>query len=90
MKSLDVLLLSRADVVGLDLSPDQVLGAVDQAMREHSDGTYEMHPKIGVHPTGTHPGNFIHAMPAYLKQMGACGLKWVGGFPANREQDHRM
>lgn len=87
MKPLDVLLLSRADVVGLKVTSDQVLGAVDQAMREHSDGTYEMHPKIGVHPTGTHPGNFIHAMPAYLKQLGACGLKWVGGFPANREQD---
>jgi ornithine cyclodeaminase/alanine dehydrogenase len=46
-----------------------------------------MHPKIGVHPTVTHPGNFIHAMPAYLQGLGACGLKWVGGFPRNREQD---
>src|SRR5205085_909392 len=48
-----------------------------------SAGTYEMHPKIGVHPTTTHPANFIHAMPAYLKTAGACGLKWVGGFAAN-------
>jgi ornithine cyclodeaminase/alanine dehydrogenase len=46
-----------------------------------------MHPKIGVHPTGTDPANFIHAMPAYLHQMGACGLKWVGGFVGNYKLD---
>ncbi|MDA1005809.1 MAG: ornithine cyclodeaminase family protein, partial [Verrucomicrobia bacterium] len=87
MKSLDVLLLSRRDVESLDLTPDHVLTAVEGALREHAAGTYEMHPKIGVHPTGTHPENFIHAMPAYLRQLGACGLKWVGGFPRNREWD---
>jgi ornithine cyclodeaminase/alanine dehydrogenase-like protein (mu-crystallin family) len=76
-------LLSQQDIISLDLQPEEVLGAVEQAMKEHSDGTYEMHPKIGVHPTGTDPDNFIHAMPAYLKQLGACGLKWVGGFAKN-------
>jgi ornithine cyclodeaminase/alanine dehydrogenase-like protein (mu-crystallin family) len=54
---------------------------------EHSDGTYEMHPKIGVHPTVTDPANFIHAMPAYLHKLGACGLKWVGGFSRNHQFD---
>ena len=83
MKPIDILLLSQADILKLDLGLDDVLGVVEQAMREHSDGTYEMHPKIGVHPTGTDPDNFIHAMPAYLKQLGACGLKWVGGFAKN-------
>jgi ornithine cyclodeaminase/alanine dehydrogenase-like protein (mu-crystallin family) len=83
MKPIEILLLSQADLIQLDLSPDDVLGAVEQAMREHAAGTYEMHPKIGVHPTGTAPDNFIHAMPAYLKQLGACGLKWVGGFSKN-------
>lgn len=83
MRSIEVLLLSQKDIIGLDLQPPLVMAAVEQAMIEHSNGTYEMHPKIGVHPTGTDPGNFIHAMPAYLKQSGACGLKWVGGFATN-------
>jgi ornithine cyclodeaminase/alanine dehydrogenase len=86
MNAIEVLLLSRANVLDLALTPDQVLGAVEQALREHANGTYEMHPKIGVHPTGTDPGNFIHAMPAYLREKGVCGLKWVGGFPGNRER----
>ena len=85
MKSIDILLLSREDIIRLDLAPDVVLEAVEQALREHAAGTFEMHPKIGVHPTATHPGNFIHAMPAYLRESNLCGLKWVGGFPRNRE-----
>src|SRR5262245_29166888 len=83
MKPIDVLLLSRDDVVGLGLTPGEVVSAVEGALREHAAGTYEMHPKVGVHPTGTDPANFIHAMPAYLHRLGACGLKWVGGFARN-------
>lgn len=87
MKSIDILLLSQKDIIDLDLQPGAVMEAVEQAMIEHSHGTYEMHPKIGVHPTGTDPDNFIHAMPAYLKKLGACGLKWVGGFAKNPLHD---
>jgi ornithine cyclodeaminase/alanine dehydrogenase len=87
MKTIDVLLLSRDDVVALELGPREVVPAVSGALREHAEGTYEMHPKIGVHPTETDPANFIHAMPAYLHKLGACGLKWVGGFARNYEYD---
>jgi ornithine cyclodeaminase/alanine dehydrogenase len=87
MKSIDVLLLSRNEVVDLALTPGDVVPVVEEALREHAAGTYEMHPKIGVHPTGTDPANFIHAMPAYLHKLGACGLKWVGGFAKNYRQD---
>lgn len=87
MKSIDVLLLSRTDVVSLDLMPADVVKVVTQALQEHAAGTYEMHPKIGVHPVATDPSNFIHAMPAYLHQLDACGLKWVGGFTRNVDRD---
>lgn len=87
MKPIEVLLLSRDDVVALGLSCAEVVAAVEDALREHAAGTYEMHPKIGIHPTETDPANFIHAMPAYLKSMGACGLKWVAGFARNFERD---
>jgi ornithine cyclodeaminase/alanine dehydrogenase len=87
MKPIDVLLLSRADVVALELGPREVVPVVRAALCEHAEGTYEMHAKIGVHPTETDPANFIHAMPAYLHKLGACGLKWVGGFAKNYEHD---
>ncbi len=83
MQSIEILLLSQKDIINLKLQPSAVMRAVEHAMIEHSNGTYEMHPKIGVHPTGTDPDNFIHAMPAYLKKLGAAGLKWVSGFAKN-------
>ena len=86
MNQIEVLLLSQNDLQSLALSHEDTLGSVEQALVEHSHATYEMHPKIGVHPTGTDPGNFIHAMPAYLRQLGACGLKWVAGFARNSER----
>jgi ornithine cyclodeaminase/alanine dehydrogenase len=87
MKSIEVLFLSKDDVVSMNLTPEQVISAVEGAMLEHAAGHYEMHPKIGVHPTKTHPANFIHAMPAYLPRLGVCGLKWVGGFANNYRQE---
>jgi ornithine cyclodeaminase/alanine dehydrogenase-like protein (mu-crystallin family) len=52
----------------------------------------ELPPKIGVHPRPA--GAFAHAMPAALRPAGAgtstdgdlLGIKWVAGFPANRER----
>jgi len=87
MKPIEELLLSRNDVMALGLTPTDVVSVVESALREHTAGTYEMHPKIGVHPTETDPANFIHAMPAYLHQLGACGLKWVGGFAQNYKRE---
>jgi ornithine cyclodeaminase/alanine dehydrogenase len=81
--SIEILLLSQQEIMSLNIGRRQVLEQIRAAMREHAAGTYEMHPKIGVHPTGTDPDNFIHAMPAYLKAKGVCGLKWVAGFPKN-------
>jgi ornithine cyclodeaminase/alanine dehydrogenase-like protein (mu-crystallin family) len=86
MNAINVLLLSQSDIIGLKLAPATVVSVVEDALREHVAGTYEMHPKIGVHPTGTDPANFIHAMPAYLHKMGVCGLKWVGGFVKNHKR----
>lgn len=82
-----MLLLSRSDVVGLELTTQQIVHVIEKALMEHAAGTVEMHPKIGVHPTETDPANFIHAMPAYLHGLGACGLKWVAGFVKNRQFD---
>jgi alanine dehydrogenase len=41
----------------------------------------EMPPKVGVHPR---EDAFIHAMPAYLADTDAVGLKWVAGYPSNQ------
>ena len=78
-----LLYLSRADVEALALPMKRVIDAVESAFREKGEGTVEMPPKPGIHPSRD---AFIHAMPALLKEMGAGGLKWVSGFPENKDR----
>lgn len=75
--------LSREDVESLSISMPEVIEAVEEALREKGNGTAEMPPKPGIHPR---PNAFIHAMPAFLRGMGAAGLKWVSGFPQNLDE----
>jgi ornithine cyclodeaminase/alanine dehydrogenase len=75
--------LSQADVLALNLDFDSVLSITEKAVEEHARKAFEMPPKPGVHPV---PGTFIHAMPAYLPNLGAAGLKWISGFPENAEK----
>jgi alanine dehydrogenase len=51
-----------------------------QAYRWLARGEVEMPPKIGVHPR---PDAFLHAMPAYLRELDVVAMKWVSGFPEN-------
>jgi alanine dehydrogenase len=73
--------LSRADVEAVGLSGTEVIEILDSAFRAKRAGDVEMPPKIGVHPR---EDAFIHAMPAYLSDTDAVGLKWVAGYPSNQ------
>jgi ornithine cyclodeaminase/alanine dehydrogenase-like protein (mu-crystallin family) len=72
--------LSRADVEAVGLSGVEVIEILEAAFRAKRAGDVEMPPKIGVHPRDD---AFIHAMPAYLSDSDAVGLKWVAGYPSN-------
>jgi ornithine cyclodeaminase/alanine dehydrogenase len=74
--------LSRADVESVGLSGAEVIDILERAFRAKREGAVEMPPKIGVHPRDD---AFIHAMPAYLSDVDAVGLKWVAGYPDNQE-----
>jgi ornithine cyclodeaminase/alanine dehydrogenase-like protein (mu-crystallin family) len=74
--------LSRADVEAVGLGGTEVVEILERAFRAKRDGGVEMPPKIGVHPRDD---AFIHAMPAYLSDVDAVGIKWVAGYPDNQE-----
>jgi ornithine cyclodeaminase/alanine dehydrogenase-like protein (mu-crystallin family) len=73
--------LSRSDVEAVGLSGTEVIEILEGAFRAKRAGDVELPPKIGVHPR---EDAFIHAMPAYLSDSDAVGLKWVGGYPGNQ------
>jgi alanine dehydrogenase len=62
--------------------PDQ-LDLVEETYRAVGAGRVELPPKPGIHPR---KDSFIHAMPAYLKDDDVAAVKWVAGYPANKER----
>jgi ornithine cyclodeaminase/alanine dehydrogenase-like protein (mu-crystallin family) len=78
-----LLYLSQADVATCGPTMPEIVAALELMFREKGEGRVEMPPKIGVH---TMPDAFIHAMPASIPAQNAVGVKWVGGYPANRQR----
>ena len=83
-RPLTVRYLSRADVEAAGVTMREVIDAVQTGFLEKGNGRVEMPPKPGVHPGAG--DNFIHAMPAYIPEMKAAGMKWVGGYPGNQKR----
>ena len=78
-----MLYLTRPEVRDLLPSIPEQLDVVEETYRAVGAGRVELPPKPGVHPR---PDSFIHAMPAYLRDDDVVALKWVAGYPANKER----
>jgi ornithine cyclodeaminase/alanine dehydrogenase-like protein (mu-crystallin family) len=75
--------LSRSDVARLLPTLDEQLDLVEETYVAVGSGRVELPPKPGIHPR---PDSFIHAMPAYLRDEDVAALKWVAGYPANKDR----
>ena len=82
-RDVSLLYLTREDVAGLLPSVSDQLDLVEETYRAVGAGRVELPPKPGIHPR---PDSFIHAMPAYLRDDDVAALKWVAGYPANKER----
>ncbi|MBW2307176.1 MAG: ornithine cyclodeaminase family protein [Deltaproteobacteria bacterium] len=76
--------LSRGQVESLGMSMEEVIEVVEEVFRLKGEGRCEMPPKPGIHPES--PDSFLHAMPGYVPDLCGAGIKWVSGFPVNRER----
>ena len=83
MNTSEILYLSRQDVEELALSMSEIIGALESMFRAKGEGKVEMPPKPGIHPR---PDAFIHAMPAYIPDQNAAGVKWISGYPENQKK----
>jgi ornithine cyclodeaminase/alanine dehydrogenase len=79
----DLTYLARDDVRAFLPEWPAMVDLVDETYRAMADGRVELPPKPGVHPR---PDSFIHAMPAYLRDRDVAAVKWVSGYPANKER----
>lgn len=84
MDRMEILYLSKADVIQVGLEMKIILQLLEGAFRDKGQGKVEMPPKPGIHPM---PDAFIHAMPAYIPSLRSAGIKWVSGFPENYQRN---
>ena len=78
-----VRLLSEKDVRFLVPTLPEVVALVEQAYRLDGEGKAEVPTKIGVHPERA---SLLHAMPAWVSEARALGMKWVSYFPGNADR----
>lgn len=76
----ELLYLTKDEVIAAGLSTEDILKLVNEALLAHGNKKYEMPAKVGVHPFKE---VFYHAMPAYVPDNKAVGLKWVECYPSN-------
>ncbi len=79
---LDLLLLSSADIEALELSDDDVLGAVEEAVRAQGRGEVVLDPRVHHVPDQQFPGHF-NVLRATVWPLQATGVKVVGDFVEN-------
>ena len=84
MKKSQLLYLSKSDIEAVGLTMAEIIESLEVAFRAKGGGRTEMPPKPGIHPGGG--DNFVHAMPAYIPDLKAAGVKWVSGFPENHKK----
>ena len=82
MNERSILYLSQDEVENLNLSVKNIIEGLENMFRLKGENKVEMPPKPGIH---TRKDAFIHAMPAYIPEMCAAGMKWVSGYPENHK-----
>lgn len=62
-------------------SLSEIIDIVENTYRQDGSGAVEVPRKIGVHPD--FENSFLHAMPAWVPDQRALGMKWVSYFPGS-------
>ena len=78
---MNIRLLSEKNIRSVVPTLPEIVALVEQAYRLDAEGKAEVPTKIGVHPDRAN--TFLHAMPAWVGDARALGMKWVSYFPGN-------
>ncbi len=84
MKKYEFKYLSQEDILKLDIPYVDVIETVEKVMAAYGRGECVCPPKVAV---VTREYSFINAMPSYLENEQIAGMKWVAGYPKNREKN---
>lgn len=79
---LEIRFLSRADIESLDVTPADVIAAVEGALRAQAEGQVVLEPREHLVPDPAFDGHF-NLLRAYVAPLGLAGVKVVGDYAGN-------
>lgn len=82
--TLEIRFVSREDVEALDVSPREVVDAVEGALRAQGEGRVVLEPREHLVPDPAFGGHF-NILRAYVEPLGVAGVKVVGDYVRNWE-----
>src|SRR5881394_1643143 len=82
---IDITYLNGADVDKLALTNDEILGAVEAAVRAQGRGETVIEPRVHLVPETSTKGHF-NILRGYVKPLGVAGVKVVGDFVNNYQR----
>lgn len=83
----EILYLTNQDVIATGVTMKDIVDILDDVFREKGKNTYDMPPKIGIHPGFSI--DYIHAMPCWAEKWDIAGIKWAGAFMNNKKMGLR-
>jgi len=86
---IDILYISEKDAESTGLDIRETIDIAERVFRAHADGEAIVPAKISLELTGVSPyPTWGNAMPAYVRPLNVCGLKWIGANWMNPTERH--
>ena len=82
---MDIHYLNHADVTRLALSDEEIIAAVEDALKAQGLGEATIEPRMHLVPEKDYPGH-VNVLRGYLRPLRMAGVKIVGDFYRNYEQ----
>jgi alanine dehydrogenase len=86
MKEIHINYLNGPDVSALSLTDDEIISAVEGALRAQGNGETVIEPRVHLVPESSDKGHF-NVLRGYIKPLGVAGVKVVGDFVDNYKHD---
>ena len=86
MREVWITYLSGIDVEALALTNDEIIAAVEDALRAQGSGETVIEPRVHLVPESSDKGHF-NILRGYVKPLGVAGVKVVGDFVGNYKHD---
>lgn len=86
MKKIEITYINGPDVKALDLTNDEILSAVEEALIAQGNAETVIEPRVHLIPESSDKGHF-NILRGYVKSLGVAGVKIVGDFVDNYNKD---